>query len=350
MALAGVGSLLGCQAGALSPARTSHVALSAPEAHGRAALLSASARGSELRAGLHELAARVRAERAGIVGLGSGVFDKAGRADRRPAGLTEMESFPGDVFEPARAGADVVVQVDGRSPERAAAALESVLNGLDEFEVTWQCVLSRQQNESVHGRAVNRNVFGFAEGFANAPVRDDASAGDGSADAIALVAPGPGQLDWAVGGSFLALRVLTVSHDLWDADPVEVQEQIVGRRRDGSWLDGSGRFEEPDFAADPEGAVTPLDSHVRLANPRDGSPAPRLLRRSWTWSSGDDGAQPGEGLLFMAFQADLDEFRLVQERLAGERLSRYVLATGGGYFFVPPDRVGERVWEDVVLG
>lgn len=337
--------MLGCQAGPLSPSRTSHVALSAPEAHGRAVFLSASGRGPELRAALRELAVQVRAERAGIVGLGRGAFDKLGLEAWRPAGLAVMEPFPGDVLDPERVGADVVVQVDGRRPEQAAEALESVLDGLGEFEVMWRCLLSRQENESVQGRAVNRNVFGFAEGFANAPV------GDGfAADEIALVASGSGGPEWAVGGSFLAVRVLTVSHDLWDADPVELQEQIIGRHRDGSWLDGSGRFEEPDFAADPEGAVTPLDSHVRLANPRDGSPAPRLLRRSWTWSSDDDGAGPGEGLLFMAFQADLDEFRRVQERLAGERLSRYMLATGGGYFFVPPDRVGERGWEDALLG
>jgi deferrochelatase/peroxidase EfeB len=43
------------------------------------------------------------------------------------------------------------------------------------------------------------------------------------------------------------------------------------------------------------------------------------------------------GLLLIAYQRDLEEgFAAVQRRLAGERLGRYVLTVGGGYFFVPP--------------
>ncbi|MFD4766694.1 hypothetical protein [Streptomyces niveus] len=36
-------------------------------------------------------------------------------------------------------------------------------------------------------------------------------------------------------------------------------------------------------------------------------------------------------------QRDLAKgFEAVQKRLAGEALAKYVLTTGGGYFFVPP--------------
>jgi deferrochelatase/peroxidase EfeB len=254
-----------------------------------------------------------------------------------------MEAFAGDVLDQARTDSDVMVQVDGRSQDRAAEELESTLHGIDEFGVTWQSQLSRDDNEVDHGRALNQNVFGFTEGFANPSTEDE----EGT-DQIVLIGSGSGEPAWTVGGTYLALRVLEVSHELWDAEDVELQEKIIGRRRDGTWLDKTQADEEPDFASDPDGAVTPLDSHVRLANPRDGSAPPRMLRRSWTWSTG--ATSRGDGLLFMAFQADLDTgFRRAQERLASARLDRYVLATGGGYFLVPPDRVGAGTWEDTLF-
>jgi deferrochelatase/peroxidase EfeB len=59
---------------------------------------------------------------------------------------------------------------------------------------------------------------------------------------------------------------------------------------------------------------------------------PELLRRGYSYRAGHE-----EGLLFVAFQRDLDRgFAGVQRRLAGEPLGRYTLAVGGGYFFLPP--------------
>jgi deferrochelatase/peroxidase EfeB len=85
--------------------------------------------------------------------------------------------------------------------------------------------------------------------------------------------------------------------------------------------------------------VTPLDSHVRRANPRrPGSTPPAMLRRGYSYRAGHDMAgRPEEGLLFVALQRDLElGFAGVQRRLAGEPLGRYVLTVGGGYYFVPP--------------
>lgn len=342
MAALGVGALLGGCESPMAPSRVSHPAMSSPFPHGRAALLTARGSGAELRGAVGELARRVRSSGTGIIGLGHGVFDKLGLTTQRPQGVTPMEAFAGDVLESARTDADVMVQVDGRSQDRAAEVLDSTLRGIDEFGVTWQSKLLRDDNEVDHGRALNQNVFGFTEGFANPSTEDE----EGT-DRIALIGSESGEPAWAVGGTYLALRVLEVSHELWDAEDVELQEQIIGRRRDGTWLDGTAADQEPDFAGDPDGAVTPLDSHVRLASPRDGSAPPRMLRRSWTWTAEEASR---DGLLFMAFQADLDAgFRRAQERLTGSRLDRYVLATGGGYFLVPPDQVGERTWEDTLF-
>ena len=339
MAAVGLAPLLaGCPMSS-APSRTSHPALSNPGGHGSAVMLRARSAGGELRSAVRELARRARGTRATVLGLGPGVFDGLGLASARPRQLTTMESFPGDVAVPEQNHADVLLQVSGSDAGRAARALDAMLDGLDVFEQTWSCSLLREGNELVQGRALNRNVFGFTEGLANPSVTDDA-------DQVALVGPDAAEPRWFAGGSYLAARVLAVSHTLWDAEDAALQELAIGRRADGTWLDGTRASEEPDFAGDPHGAVTPLDSHVRLVNPRDGSPAPAMLRRSWTYAE-QPGAGRGDGLLFMGFQADLDAgFRRAQQRLGADRLARYALPTGGGYFAVPPP----TEWEAALLG
>jgi len=59
---------------------------------------------------------------------------------------------------------------------------------------------------------------------------------------------------------------------------------MFGRRRDnGASLDGNNESSIPGHANDPDGAVIPLDAHIRLGNPAadpasrvEPDPAPRL--------------------------------------------------------------------------
>ncbi|MCC6498522.1 MAG: Dyp-type peroxidase, partial [Propionibacteriaceae bacterium] len=126
----------------------------------------------------------------------------------------------------------------------------------------------------------------------------------------------------------------------WDRAPLAEQEAIFGRtKRTGAPLGGHREEELPDYAADPEGATTPLDAHIRLANPRTpGSERNLILRRGYSYSRGFDGAGLlDQGLLFVAFQRDLDAgFMTVQARLAYEPLQEYIQVQGGGFFFAPP--------------
>ena len=73
---------------------------------------------------------------------------------------------------------------------------------------------------------------------------------------------------------------------------------------------------------------------------------PRLFPSNKEHTRGiDDAGQLDMGLLFIAFNRDLDwQFEAVQRRLAGEPLVDYVVPTGGGYFHLPPGARDAQDW------
>ncbi|MFD3483497.1 Dyp-type peroxidase [Streptomyces sp. NPDC058665] len=258
-------------------------------------------------------------------GLGASLFEGAGvRALRQ---LRVMPSFAGDLLDPAQSHGDLLVRVAGEDAEvvRKAVADIKAVAARTGWAVRWSIDGFRAENRVEGGRGLARNPFNFTEGFGNP--ENEREVADRT-----LVREGQGEPEWAVGGSYQVVRVIRFATELWDKDSVHEQERIMGRRRDGRWLDGAPVGEEPNFAADPKGRRTPLDSHVRLAAPDRRNP-PQLVRRSYSYDRGDGDT----GIIFSCFQRDLAKgFEAVQKRLEGEALAKYVLTTGGGYFFVPP--------------
>ncbi|MEU6426624.1 Dyp-type peroxidase [Microbispora sp. NPDC046973] len=274
------------------------------------------------------------------IGLGASLFDKEVSFER-PRQLSRMPSFPGDLLDPDFTHGDVLVQICAATAQEARSAIKNLLDSIPGYQVRWSVDGFRNENREESGRALTRNLFGFMEGYGNPDRR-------GSQRALRDLIEVPeaaGEPLWARSGTYQVVRLVRLAQTLWDADPVEVQEKTIGRHRDGTRLDGLAPFDDTAFAEDADGSITPLDSHVRRANPRlPGVEPPRMLRRSFSYSRGRDGfGMLDEGLLFVCYQADLKRgFEAVQRRLAGEALSRYTLTTGGGYFFVParldPDR------------
>jgi deferrochelatase/peroxidase EfeB len=274
----------------------------------------------ELRAGLDDL--RRDGLRIGMA-LGSTLFPPGTPMPRQ---LKPMPAFAGDVLDASASNGDVLVEVGGRTAVDAnAAAGQRLLASLPSWRLKWKIHGLRAQNRLESGRALTRSPFHFTEGFGNPATEREI------ADRV-LVRADQGEPGWAIGGSYQVVRIIQLATGLWGKDSVEEQERIIGRRRDGRWLDGTPVGEEPNFAADPEGRLTPLDSHVRLATPDRRNPPP-LVRRSYSYDR-DNG---DSGLIFSCFQRDLLKgFEAVQKRLEGEAMAKYLLTTGGGYFFVPP--------------
>ncbi|WP_079125463.1 Dyp-type peroxidase [Streptomyces lushanensis] len=275
-----------------------------------------------LRALLTGLRAGARPEVSVGVGLAVGAF---GAAASRPRQLAEMPSFAGDLLDPGQSHGDVLVQIAGERAGDVAKALDRFLGAAPGWRVRWRVEGFRVGNRVEDGRGLARNPFHFTEGFGN-------PAGERETAERALVRAGQGEPEWAVGGSYQVVRIIRFATELWDKDSVHEQERIIGRRRDGRWLDGTPMDDQPNFAADPKGRLTPLDAHVRLAAPDRRNPPP-LVRRSYSYDRGDGDT----GLVFSCFQRDLAKgFEAVQKRLEGEAMAKYLLTTGGGYFFVPP--------------
>ena len=100
------------------------------------------------------------------------------------------------------------------------------------------------------------------------------------------------------------------------------------------------------------GEVTPLDAHIRLANPRTPDTEGDLIFRSGlSYSRGFDAAgQLDQGLAFVSYQRKLSQFLNTQARLAGEPLEEYIRAEGGGFYFALPGvrREGEILGEGLL--
>lgn len=275
------------------------------------------------------------------VGLGASFF--AARdwlAPLKPARLQRMVQFPNDALDAGICHGDLSIQFCANTADTNLHALRDIVKNLSEFLVLrwmYEGNVPPVIPDADGATPSARNFLGFRDGSAN-PDGEDAALMDRLVWTHAADEP-----DWARGGSYQAVRIIRNMVERWDRTPLLEQELIFGRRKmSGAPLDGAGDATErdvPDYAADPEGALTPLTSHIRLANPRTAdSDANLMLRRPFNYSRGVlRNGQLDQGLLFIAWQADLEAgFITVQNRLNGEPLEEYIKPVGGGYFFALP--------------
>ena len=262
--------------------------------------------------------------------VGSSLFDdRYGLAARKPVRLTPMRTFPNDALEPAWLHGDLLVQLCANHPDTIHHAIRDITRHTrGGMALRWKM---EGYNSPPRPSGTSRNLLGFKDGTAN-------PAGT-TATSLAWV-DDPAEPAWARGGSYQVVRLIRMLVEFWDRVSINEQENMFGRRRDsGAPLDGNGEFDTPDYTADPHGTVIPLDSHIRLANPRTKTTAnQRIIRRSYNYDLGiDSNGNIEAGHIFIAYQQDLKrQFETIQERLINEPLVDYVQPFGGGYFYVLP--------------
>ncbi|UJF36346.1 iron uptake transporter deferrochelatase/peroxidase subunit [Paenibacillus hexagrammi] len=262
--------------------------------------------------------------------------DRFGLRARKPAGLTQMPIFHADSLQDQLTHGDLIIQACADDPTICFHAIRNLAKAARGVaHLRWQ----QTGQMSIKADGTKRNLFGFKDGTNNPALNDEMfmknniwiDAADGS--------------PWLAGGSYMVVRRINMRIETWDQQPYGDQEGIIGRQKvSGAPMDGQGEFEQPNFAADPEGKKTALDSHIRLSNPRTGeaSERERILRRGYNFMENlDQVGRMNAGLLFICFNRNIQtQFESIQKRLTNPKMPDQMLAytetTGGGYFAVLP--------------
>ena len=139
---------------------------------------------------------------------------------------------------------------------------------------------------AAEGKTTTRNLLGFKDGTANPSLGSDLFAD------LVWVAPDDTEPELGDGRQ---LHGRAPDPDVRGAlGPRAARgagDDHRAVKRTGSPLGGHREEEIPDYASDPEGAVTALDAHIRMANPRTaGSERNLIFRRGYSFSRGFDGA------------------------------------------------------------
>ncbi|MEO6700975.1 MAG: Dyp-type peroxidase [Jatrophihabitantaceae bacterium] len=264
------------------------------------------------------------------VGLGASLFtDKFGLTAKKPRGLTAMPVFPNDTPDPDWTGGDVILQVcanDNDSVHHALRDLTRGMRGLMQLE--WKIT---GFHSGPRPTGTQRNLFGYKDGIVNPAESEN----------LVWITKDSGQPDWAVGGSFMVVRLIRMLVEFWDRIGIPEQNAIIGRNRDnGAPLDGVNETDIPNYAADPDGTLIPLDAHIRLANPRTAATdRSRILRRGYNYEMAGMGRNGNSetGLIFCSYQQNIQQqFEATQKRLLDEPMVDYIQPFGGGYFIALP--------------
>ena len=267
-----------------------------------------------------------------VVGYGDSLFDdRFGLANRRPVELQPMPRFSNDfLVTDERSHGDLALTVTADNNDAALTAVRQILRDTrGRFVPRW----TREGYANLlpdvgTGQAPMRNLMGFKDGTANLDHGDESVM-----DRHVWVQADDDQPDWAVGGTYQAIRVIRMQIEFWDRTRLNEQEAIFGRHRgSGAPLGRDTESDTPVFGDD-------LESHIARANPRTpGTEENLILRKGFNYASGfDQNDQLDQGLIFMSFQRSLEKgFIAVQRRLDGEVLEEYIRPVGGGVYFCPP--------------
>jgi deferrochelatase/peroxidase EfeB len=275
-------------------------------------------------------------------GFGPTLFHKDGKsrfglANRQPDALQRLPHFPADKLNPQKSDGDLCIQACADDPQVAVHAVRNLARiAFGRASLRWSQLGFGRTSSTSTSQATPRNLMGFKDGTMNLKAEDPAAV-----DEHVWVPPdADSNGGWLAGGSYLVVRRVNMTIEIWDRQPLSEQERIIGRTKaEGAPLTGGSEFSHPDFAlkgSDGEPLMA-ADAHVRMVHP-DNNGGAKMLRRGYNFVDGSDGlGRMDAGLFFLVFVRDpRTHFIPIQMKLGlGDGLSEYLQHTGSALFAIP---------------
>jgi deferrochelatase/peroxidase EfeB len=273
------------------------------------------------------------------VSVGASLFDgRYGLASLKPVQLVTMEPFAHDDLDPSISDGDLLIQLCADHNDTAVHALVDICNATSGvLEPRWTVSGFTNPPRPV---GIARDWFGFKDGIAQPDYTSTVQNNQ-----YVWAQPNSGEPAWAASGTYHVVRIIQFNVQKWQGVPVAEQERIFGRQKTSGAPTyapdpNANDLFDPIYTNDPQGLLTALNSHIRLANPQTPQTAATstLLRRSYEIDQiplSGSGAAP-LGHAFTCFQRELNTYTAMQTRLEDELLVPYISPRGGGYFFALP--------------
>lgn len=245
--------------------------------------------------------------------------------------LTQLPPFKEiDKLEEEWTGGDLLIEIAADDPITVAHATRMLTKDARSFaSVHWVQAGFRHSRGTYEPGATMRNLMGQLDGTVNPK--------PGTAEFDQAVWRSDG---WITGGTTLVVRRIAMNLDTWDELDRPGREMAVGRYLEsGAPLTGTKEFDPADFdAVGPDGLkVIPEFSHMRRAHVAD--PNQQIFRRGFNY---DQDPEPGQasnsGLIFLAYQADIErQYLPIQRSLAElDLMNQWTTPIGSAVFAIPP--------------
>jgi dye decolorizing peroxidase len=253
-------------------------------------------------------------------GFGPGLYRAAGL--KSP--VTDLPPFTVDRLEDRWNGGDLLLQICADDALTVTHAQRMLIKDARPFGAIRWVQRGFRRSAGVHPAGfTQRNVLGQLDGTAN---------------------PRDAAMDTAVwnpdGSTSLVVRRIRAEIETWDLLSVGDKENAVGRRMgSGAPLSGTAEFDEPDFTKLDDTGLPVMPDFSHVARARQTDPRLKILRRPYNYDEAPDAqGRPDSGLVFAAYQADIDrQFLPIQRRLAEkDLLNEWTTPIGSAVFAIPP--------------
>lgn len=269
------------------------------------------------------------------LGIGPGFFDGELKRDK-PSWLEPLPAYSIDDLRPEWSGGDACLLIASEDPTTLAHAQRVMIKEGSHFAtVDWVQSGFRHTSATWPKGTTIRNFFGQVDGSINPdPTKET--------DLIFRKTSDPA---WMVDGSTLVVRRIAMNLDTWDELDRPAREIVIGRDlATGAPLTGGKEKDPVDLEAKNALGFPKIDmaAHVRRSQTAD--PTQRIYRRPYNYDLAptqetiDSGQLSNSGLIFMAFQADIDhQYKPIQAQLAElDLLNQWTVPIGSSVFAIPP--------------